>query len=121
MEATSYLSDVRNMHQIPPIASSFGSSSRRAALRRRTRLDTSTTAKTWRTNYYTGRFAVLNGIQPPIAVEKVKAVELAFPVLNLVVVFIIRELADGRGELDRAGGLLNLAAEIAGERIEPRG
>jgi hypothetical protein len=43
---------------------------------------------------------------------------LAFPVLNLVVVFIIRDVADRRGELDRAGGLLNLAAQVAGHGVE---
>ncbi len=46
---------------------------------------------------------------------------LAFPVLDLVVVFILRDVADGRSELDWAGGLLNLAAEVAGDRIELRG
>jgi hypothetical protein len=37
----------------------------------------------------------------------------ALPDLNPIVVFVIRDLADRRGEPDRAGGLLDLPAQAA--------
>jgi hypothetical protein len=40
--------------------------------------------------------------------------------VNLGVVFIIRNVSDRRGELERAGGLLNLPAQLASDGIELR-
>jgi hypothetical protein len=40
------------------------------------------------------------------------------PVLNLVVVFVVGDLPNRRGEPDGAGGLFHLAAEMAGQRVE---
>ena len=40
------------------------------------------------------------------------------PVLDLVVVFVVGDFADRGGESDRAGGLLHLSAQVAGQRIE---
>ncbi len=45
----------------------------------------------------------------------------AFPVLDLVVIFVSGNLGDGAGELHRAGGLLDLAAQAARHGIEVRG
>jgi hypothetical protein len=40
--------------------------------------------------------------------------------VNLGVVFVIRNVSDRRGELERAGGLLNLPAQLASDGIELR-
>jgi len=46
---------------------------------------------------------------------------LPLPVLNLFMVFVGWDFIDGNSEAGRAGGLFNLAAQTAGQRVELRG